>query len=218
MSALRIKSFTVNPLEVNCYVVSDETNEAVLIDPGCFADSEWDDVARYIRDNGLALKHCLLTHAHFDHIMGCNYAEQDFGVRPELHTDDVSLYNTLDQQALQFFGIRLKTKPTPIIGRCLNEGNNIDFGQHTLKVLHTPGHSPGGVCYLCEAEEVVFTGDTLFCGSMGRTDLTGGDAQQIGDSLVRLAALPENTVVYPGHGPATTIANERRWIQAIYSK
>ncbi|MBQ7056655.1 MAG: MBL fold metallo-hydrolase, partial [Bacteroidaceae bacterium] len=203
---------------VNCYVVSDETNEAILIDPGCFAESEWDDVAQYIRDNGLTLKHNLLTHAHFDHIMGCYFVERDFNVRPELHTEDVSLYNILDQQALQFFGIRLKTKPAPVIERCLNEGSTISFGHHTLEVLHTPGHSPGGVCFYCKEENAVFTGDTLFLGSMGRTDLTGGDTAQIYASLNRLAQLPDNTVAYPGHGPSTTIANEKRWIQATYNR
>ncbi|MBQ9362190.1 MAG: MBL fold metallo-hydrolase [Bacteroidaceae bacterium] len=218
MSTLRIKNFSVNPLEVNCYVVSDETNEAILIDPGCFAESEWDDVAQYIRDNGLTLKHNLLTHAHFDHIMGCYFVERDFNVRPELHTEDVSLYNILDQQALQFFGIRLKTKPAPVIERCLNEGSTISFGHHTLEVLHTPGHSPGGVCFYCKEENAVFTGDTLFLGSMGRTDLTGGDTAQIYASLNRLAQLPDNTVAYPGHGPSTTIANEKRWIQATYNR
>lgn len=218
MSALKIKTFCVNPLEVGCYVVSDETNEAVLIDPGCFAESEWDDVAQYIRSNGLTLKHNLLTHAHFDHIMGCYFVERDFGIRPELHTDDVFLYKTLDTQALQFFGIRLKTKPTPIIEKCLNEGNTISFGNHTLEVIHTPGHSPGCVCYYCKTENTLFTGDTLFCGSMGRTDLEGGNPAQIGSSLYRLSELPEETVAYPGHGPSTTIANEKRWIQAIYNR
>ena len=150
--------------------------------------------------------------------MGCYFVERDFNVRPELHTEDVSLYNILDQQALQFFGIRLKTKPAPVIERCLNEGSTISFGHHTLEVLHTPGHSPGGVCFYCKEENAVFTGDTLFLGSMGRTDLTGGDTAQIYASLNRLAQLPDNTVAYPGHGPSTTIANEKRWIQATYNR
>ena len=218
MSQLRIKTFVVNPLEVNCYVVSDDTREAVIIDPGCFAQSEWDDVAQYIRTERLTLRHCLLTHAHFDHIMGCHWAEQDFHVRPQLHTDDVPLYQTLPQQALQFFGIRLKTQPAPVLERCLNEGSQVSFGHTTLTALHTPGHSPGCLCFHCAGEGVIFTGDTLFCGSMGRTDLPGGDPRQMATSLLRLGQLPPSTVAHPGHGPRTTIANERTWIQAYYNR
>lgn len=218
MSQLRIKSFVVNPLEVNCYVVSDDTREAVIIDPGCFARSEWDDVAQYIRTEQLTLRHCLLTHAHFDHIMGCHWAEQDFHVRPQLHTDDVPLYQTLPQQALQFFGIRLKTQPTPVLERCLGEGSQVSFGHTTLTALHTPGHSPGCLCFHCASEGVIFTGDTLFCGSMGRTDLPGGDDTQMSRSLLCLSQLPHDTVAYPGHGPRTTIASERRWIIPTYGR
>ena len=105
-----------------------------------------------------------------------------------------------------------------MLERCLNEGSQVSFGHTTLTALHTPGHSPGCLCYLCEAEGVIFTGDTLFCGSMGRTDLPGGDDTQMSRSLLRLSQLPQDTVAYPGHGPRTTIASERRWIIPTYGR
>ena len=215
---LNIRTFTVNPLEVNAYVVSDETGEAVLIDPGCFAEAEWNDIAQYINSQHLTLKHCLLTHMHFDHIMGCHLLQRDFGLQPEGHGDDAPLYKAVGNQARQFFGINLNIHVQPPLAKCYNEGDAVAFGSHTFAILHTPGHSPGCVCYYCPAEHCIFTGDTLFRGSMGRTDLQGGNDSQMISSLLRLATLPEQTTVYPGHGPATNIANERTWIQAVYNR
>lgn len=212
---IKIKTFTVNPLEVNCYVLSDETKEAVLIDPGTFAASEWDDVAAYIRSEELTVRHCLLTHSHFDHIMGCHYAFRDLALKPEGHADDVEQYKMLPMQAKTFFGLSLSVPPQPDFGKCLNEGTTVAFGTHTLTVMHTPGHSPGCVCYYMEQDKLIFTGDTLFRGSMGRIDLPGGNGMAMMASLRRLSALPPDTQVYPGHGPATSIENEKGWIQAI---
>ena len=204
---IKIKTFTVNPLEVNCYVLSDETKEAVLIDPGTFAASEWDDVAAYIRSEGLTVRHCLLTHSHFDHIMGCHYAFRDLALKPEGHADDVEQYKMLPMQAKTFFGLSLSVPPQPDFGKCLNEGTAVAFGTHILTVMHTPGHTPGGVCYQCGGR--LFCGDTLFYHSYGRIDLPGGDAGQMAASLKRLLALDEETVASPGHGMRTKIAWER---------
>ncbi len=212
---LEIKSFEVNALGVNCYVVSDETNEAVIIDPGMFAESEWEEVREYVDSRGLSMKHCLLTHCHFDHVMACCHVERAWGLRPEGHTDDVGQYKMVYQQTRMFFGFDMNIPQQPPFGKCLNEGGTVQFGSHTLQVLHTPGHSEGCVCYYIEKEKTLFSGDTLFAGSMGRTDLLGGDNAKMMESLLRLSTLPADTIVYPGHGPATTIEKETRWIQAV---
>ena len=212
---LEIKTFEVNPLEVNCYIVSDETGEAVIIDPGMFAQSEWLEVAEYVQKRGLKMRHCLLTHMHFDHAMGCHFVDGQWGLKPECHTDDVFLYNKLSQQTAAFLGVSLITPQQPPVDICHNEGAQICFGSHEIEVLHTPGHSKGCVCYYIENEKILLSGDTLFAGSMGRTDLEGGDYSEMMDSLVRLSHLPGDTKVYPGHGPATNIENEKRWIQTV---
>lgn len=212
---LRIKSFIVNPLGVNCYVVSDESKEAVLIDPGMFATSEWDEAREYIRSEGLSVRHCLLTHCHFDHIMGCHYVEHDLGLAPEGHADDVEQYKALAKQTRAFLGMSLNVPEQPSFGRCLNEGSTVEFGNHSIAVMHTPGHSKGCVCYYIPSENVIFTGDTLFSGSMGRTDLQGGNDTEMRNSLLRLSELPDTIQVYPGHGTTTSIENEKGWIQVV---
>lgn len=215
---IKTKTFHVNPLEVNCYVVSDETNEGVIIDPGCFAKAEWDEISHYIYNKGISIKHLLLTHAHFDHIMGCHYGYENFGLQPICHTNDISVYKSLPVQTQMFLGPGIKTPEQPSIGRALNGDEEISFGNHTIKVLHTPGHSPGCVCYLIQDENVIFTGDTLFAGSMGRTDLEGGNNLQMAKSLIKLASLTANLHVYPGHGPETTIATEQQWIRKYFKE
>lgn len=212
---LEIKKFEVNPLEVNCYVVSDDTGEAVIIDPGMFAQSEWLEVAEYVKEKGLKVKHCLLTHMHFDHAMGCHFVDGQWELKPEGHADDVTLYKRMKEQTVMFFGMSLNIPPQPVVGTCHNEGAKIRFGSHEIEVLHTPGHSKGSVCYYIKNERTLLSGDTLFAGSMGRTDLEGGDNAEMMQSLLRLSELPEDTKVYPGHGPATNIENEKRWIQAV---
>jgi glyoxylase-like metal-dependent hydrolase (beta-lactamase superfamily II) len=121
----------------------------------------------------------------------------------------------MKEQTVMFFGMSLNTPPQPVVGTCHNEGAKIRFGSHEIEVLHTPGHSKGSVCYYIKNERTLLSGDTLFAGSMGRTDLEGGDNAEMMQSLLRLSELPEDTKVYPGHGPATNIENEKRWIQAV---
>lgn len=209
---LKIKPFIVNPIGENTYVVSDDTGEGIIIDPGCFTQSEWDAVTHYIYKEGIAIRHILLTHCHIDHVLGCHYANKSLGIQPTCHTDDIPLYRTVDVQARAFFGDSVSVPELPRVGKALNGGEEIVFGNHTIKVIHTPGHSQGCVCYLLEDENVIFTGDTLFAGSMGRTDLSGGNDRQMIHSLLLLAGMAPSLRVYPGHGLTTTIENERTWI------
>lgn len=207
---LDIRKFTCNMFQENTYVVSDETGEAVVIDCGAYFEAERRAVVSYIDSNGLRPVHLLATHAHIDHNIGNAALHARYGLRPELHAGDERLMGMLDTQANILCGITLDESQPPV-GRYLTEADTVAFGSHTLAIVHTPGHSPGGVFYHCEAEGVAFSGDTLFKGSIGRTDFWQGSATAITASLRKATALlPPETTVYPGHGPLTTIGDELR--------
>lgn len=207
---LTIQRFTCNMFQENTYVVSDETGEAVVIDCGAFYEAERRAITQHIEKNGLRPVHLLATHGHIDHNIGNGLIAERYGLKPELHGGDEQLMGMLGEQANVLCGITLD-KPLPPVGRYLTEADAIAFGTHTLTLVHTPGHSPGGVFYCCREEGVAFSGDTLFRQSIGRTDFWGGDARAITASLRKvMAALPEETAVLPGHGPQTTIGEERR--------
>ena len=205
---LNIQRFEVNPVQENCYVVSDETREAAVIDCGAFFDEERKAVVNYIKENGLTLRHVLCTHAHFDHIFGLDTLFEEFGIKPRLHPADRQIYDGMRQQVAAFFGTSYDKKMPPL-GDDLSDGELISLGNSELKVLHTPGHSPGSVLFYCESEKILFAGDTLFRMSVGRTDLQGGSWQQLMHSLHHVVAvLPQDVKVFTGHGPATTIGDE----------
>lgn len=206
-----IKSFEVNPLGVNCYVVSDESKEAVIIDCGCFHPDEWSEISNYIHKEELKVKHVLCTHLHFDHIMGVPMAFNELGLSPEAHKGDINIYNKVEEQFMKVARIKIDHIEMPPLGRELNDGDEITFGTSRLVVLYTPGHTTGGVCFYCKEENVIFTGDTLFRMSIGRTDLDGGSYETIMQSINRLKELPANTKAYPGHGPSTTIEEEAKY-------
>jgi glyoxylase-like metal-dependent hydrolase (beta-lactamase superfamily II) len=204
-----IKTFEVNPLQENCYVVSDETQDCVIIDCGAYYDAERQAIVNYIRDNQLNPTHLLCTHGHFDHNFGNDTIYHTFGLKPEIHADDASMISDLTKQCEQM-GLGLSfDKPSPPVGHHLEDGEDIVFGTHILKVIHTPGHSKGGVVLYCEAEKTLYTGDTLFRMSVGRTDLPGGSWGELMDSLEeKIATLPKDTTAYPGHGPKTLLSEE----------
>ena len=205
---LTIKTFHVNMLQENSYVAYDDTREAVIIDCGAFYDSERQAVVRFIRDEQLTLRHVLCTHGHLDHCFGNDTLLDAFGVKPEVHQADDFLMADLAKQADDFFAFPYH-HPTPPIGHYLSDGEIIEFGHHQLKVIHTPGHTPGCVTFYCEAERLAFTGDTLFRMSIGRTDFERGSWADMQDSLARLAReLPADTKLYSGHGPLTVMSDE----------
>lgn len=205
---LDIKTFQFNLLQENTYIVSDETRQCVVIDCGAFFDNEREAIVAYLHDQHLKPVHLLCTHGHLDHCFGNDTISEAFGLLPEVHADDEFLATDLAKQATDLLNVSYN-RPTPPIGRFFSGGDTIAFGTHELRVLHTPGHTPGGVSFYCEAEKVVFTGDTLFRMSVGRTDLERGSWQRLLHSLRDvLALLPPDTVVYCGHGPNTTIGDE----------
>lgn len=204
---LTIKKFTCNMLQENCYVASDDTRECIIVDCGAFYPEEREAIVGYIRENNLTPKHLIATHAHFDHNFGNDTIYKEFGLKPEVHANDEQLMNSLAQQALAVVGASINYEMPPV-GRYLHENDTIDFGSHSFKVIETPGHSPGGVFYYCEEENVAFSGDTLFKGSIGRTDFTGGSMFMLIQSLRMICQLPDETRLLPGHGPETTIGYE----------
>lgn len=203
---LKIKTIQCNMLAENCYIVSNNDNECIIIDCGAHSNGEYAYIEQYISDNALTPKMHLLTHGHFDHIMGAKWIFEKYGCAPIICSEDVNIYNNIKEEA-ENFGFTLDHNLPPVT-RCLNDGDTIDFGSCTFNVIHTPGHSRGSIVFYCASEHIAFTGDTLFNGSIGRTDLPGGSMFQIINSLRKLTQLPDDTTVYPGHGSKTTIGYE----------
>lgn len=206
---LNIKRFLTNMIAENCYVVSDDTREAVIIDCGAEDPEHEAMIARYIEAEQLHPVRQIYTHAHFDHIFGCGFVEEHYHIAPECHAADAPLYNNMDGQCVMFLGTHNRHR-MPALGGLLSEGDEIRFGNHSLQVICTPGHTPGGVCFYCASEKVLFSGDSLFSMSIGRTDFPGGNFEALRSSLKqKIMTLPEDVKVYPGHGGTTTIGYEK---------
>ena len=205
---ITVKTFCFNLLQENTYVVSDDTQECVIIDCGAYYQEERDALVKYISDNHLKPTHLLCTHGHFDHNFGINTVYETWGLKPEIASDDTWLISDLPGQFLAMAGVKLKwTYPEP--GHFFDNNEIIRFGSHQLQILRTPGHTPGGVTFYCAEEGIAFTGDILFRMSIGRTDFERGSYADILDSLRNvIAQLPADTKVYCGHGPQTTIGDE----------
>lgn len=196
------ETLVVGPLEVNCYIIGDPgTKEAMVVDPG----DEPDRIMERLRELGLTVKYLVCTHAHFDHVGALPELKKDTGAPIALHKDEIEIYQGARDMAA-FWGYNIEALPEPDL--LVQEGDKIRFGELSFEVLHTPGHSPGGICLY--GNGVVITGDTLFAGSVGRTDFYGGDLNKLRESFRRLLELPEDTEVLPGHGPTTTIGIEKR--------
>ena len=208
---LNVKSFCFNLLQENTYVVYDDTCECVIIDCGAYYQEERDALVNFINEHHLKPVHLLCTHGHFDHNFGINTVFDVWGLKPEIAPEDEWLISDIPGQFEAMAGLKIKwTYPEP--DHYFTKNEVIRFGQHQFKILRTPGHTLGGVSFWCEEEKVVFTGDTLFRMSIGRTDFERGSYTDIMHSLQRvLATLPADTKVYTGHGPQTTIADEKQY-------
>ena len=202
------KSLVVGPLASNCYIVGDEASkEGAIIDPADDAG----EILQSIRELGLTVGLIVLTHGHCDHIAALKEVKEATGAEIAVHTADAE-YSQQQAMALAF-GLHCPTPPPP--DRLLKDGDSIDIGDLHFKVMHTPGHTPGGICLY--GHGVLFSGDTLFNQGIGRYDLPGGDYAQLMHSLKNtLMSLPDETIVYPGHGPRTTIGAERRSNPFLY--
>ena len=196
-----VRKFVIGPLENNCFIVSDEkSKECAVVDPG----DEPDRILEFIRENALRVKYIVCTHGHFDHVGAVSDIKKETGASVVIHREDLAVYiRAKDQAAL--WGFDLDSQPPP--DSFVSEGDILGIGDLRFEVLHTPGHSPGGICLY--GEGILITGDTLFAGSVGRTDFPGGDLRALKKSFKRLMSFTDDTKVLPGHGPESTIGKER---------
>ncbi|MEM0095122.1 MAG: MBL fold metallo-hydrolase [Candidatus Bathyarchaeia archaeon] len=202
---MKVQTLTVGKLFTNCYVAAcTQTREAIIIDPGFETSTEATEVFRYVDGEALKIKFIINTHGHPDHVCGNGIAKEKFKAPILIHEKDAHMLGTFGKVIAKFFGFKNFSPPADML---LKDGDTVKFGNITLKVIHTPGHSPGSISLLGEKE--IFTGDTLFAGSIGRTDLPQGSDKDMRSSLEKLARLPDFLKVYPGHGPATTIGEEK---------
>jgi len=200
-----IKKLVVGPFASNCYIVGSElTKEGMIIDPG----DEAGQILKSVRDGQLDIKFIVLTHGHIDHVGAVKEVKQATGAEVCVHTDDAKSISEQEGRLISMLVSGLSYPAPSSPDRLLKDGDSIDLGNLHFLVLHTPGHTPGGICLL--GNGVLFTGDTLFNYGVGRTDLPGGSYSQLMNSLhTKLMVLPDETIVYPGHGPETTIGAER---------
>lgn len=199
-----LKTLEVGPFASNCYIVaSEKTKEAMVIDPGDEAEAILDTVKKL----GLKVKLIVITHGHVDHVSALGQVKEATGAPVAIHGDDAAILRGSGQMLTMMLGVKSDAPPAP--DRLLKDGDVIKVGELSFKVAHTPGHSPGGICLI--GEGVAFTGDSLFNYGIGRTDFPGSSYEELMQSIrTSLLTLPDDTVVLPGHGPETTIGDERR--------
>lgn len=204
---IQIKTFTCNPYQENSYFLFDESRECVIVDPGMYTGDEQNAVLKYIAENRLKPVLLLNTHCHIDHVLGNKFIYDTYGLRPQFHHGEEIVLNAVVSYAPQM-GIRYEVSPLPEI--YLSEGGTIEFGTSKLDILFAPGHSPAHLCFYSPDDRFVVGGDVLFRESIGRTDLPGGNHDQLIQNIHdKLFTLPDDCTVYPGHGPSTTIGYEK---------
>lgn len=205
---ITIERLEFNPFRENTYVLSDDTLECLIVDPGCQEAEEQDILLTYLEENQLKPAKIVNTHCHIDHILGTAFLHHRFKLPFLIHPLEKPLLASSVAQG-EFFGLEVEPPPEP--AAFLNEGDTVSFGNTVLEVIHIPGHSPGGIVLFSKEEKCMMTGDVLFQGSIGRTDLPGGDYDILVSSIrEKLLVLDPEIRVYPGHGPDTTIGTENQ--------
>ncbi len=205
---MKVKSFTFNPFQENTYVLYDDTKEAVIVDPGCYNNTEENELLQFINENNLKPVRLLNTHGHIDHVFGNAFVASQFNLDLELHEMDLEILKMAKIMA-EKYGLEYTVSPLP--GRYLSEREEIKFGNTALEIRFVPGHAPGHVVFYETVSKQLIGGDVLFQGSIGRTDLPGGNHEDLLESIRnQVFTLPDEVVVYPGHGPSTNVGFEKK--------
>ena len=205
---ITIDSFTFGPFQENTYILYDETKECIIIDPGCYDDQERNELNEFIENNKLNPVKLINTHCHIDHVVGNRFIADKYSLELEMNKHDKPMLDSLLTVAKMY---NLKAEPSPEPSVYLSEGDVIKFGNSTLKILFTPGHSPGSITFYNTEQKFMIVGDVLFQGSIGRTDLPGGNYETLISSIKnKLFPMGDEYVVYNGHGQSTTIGFERK--------
>lgn len=206
---MNIQSFTFNSFQENTYIIYDDNKECIIIDPGCHTNHEKEQLRLFIKDKGLLPVKLINTHCHIDHILGNQFVSNEWGIELSMHKNDLPLLEKSVDIAKAYFIDNYNESPYP--KKLLVDGDKINLGNNIFKILFTPGHSPGHICLYNEKHSILISGDVIFNGSIGRTDLPGGDYNQLITSINnKLLCLPDKTTIYPGHGPISSLGNERK--------
>lgn len=204
---MKVAQFTFNSFQENTYILYDNSSECVIIDPGCSNDEERQKLVSFIDDNKLTPTKLVNTHCHIDHVLGNRFIADKYDLVLEAHEGEVQILDSCDTVS-RMYGIPYEDSPP--IGKFIEEDIDYHFGNSVLKTIFTPGHSPASLSFYCEAAKVLIAGDALFQGSIGRTDLPGGDYDTLISNIkTKLLVLPDDVIVYSGHGPSTTIGREK---------
>ncbi len=205
---IQIKSFEFNPFSENTFLLYDETKECVIVDPGCYENHEKEELSSFIKDNALKPVRLINTHCHIDHVLGVKYIMESYGLDFHFHKKEMPIFESTEMVA-QMYGIPNVEMPIAP-SAFLDETDVVEFGVSKLDILFVPGHSPGHIAFVNKDQKFVISGDVLFYGSIGRTDLPGGEHKTLIDSIKsKLLPLGDDFVVHSGHGPATNIGFER---------
>jgi glyoxylase-like metal-dependent hydrolase (beta-lactamase superfamily II) len=203
---VQIERFVFNNFMVNTYLLYDETGECIVIDAACYEEQETMELASFLENKNLKLVRNLNTHCHIDHVLGNDFIFETYRLRPEYHKNSVPFFHTAKEIGSSF-GFKIERIPDPL--RFIEDGEEIRWGNSSLTALFTPGHAEGSLCFYNQPQGFVITGDVLFKDTIGRTDLPSGDFDQLMRSIkTKLFTLPGETIVYPGHGPETSIGYE----------
>ena len=205
---MEVKSFVFNPFMENTYLLYDESREAIIVDPGCYEDYEKKELTSFIADHDLKVTRLLNTHCHIDHVFGNQFVKDKYGVKLEIHAEDEATLKAVKVYAPNYGFQHFEEAE---VDQYFDEGDTISFGNSSLEIVFVPGHAPGHVAFYNKNEKIVIGGDVLFDGSIGRTDLPGGDFDTLIKSIhEKIFPLGDEMVIYPGHGATTTVGKEKQ--------
>lgn len=205
---IHVQKLTFNDFQENTYILFDDTKECVIVDPGCNTEGEREELRKFIDHHFLKPVHLLNTHCHIDHILGNKFVAETYGLKLSSHKKEAQVLASGVSVAAMY---HIPYDPSPDIDIFMDEGDTIDFGKSSLKVVFTPGHSPASISFVDVENKICISGDVLFYGSIGRTDLPGGNFETLTRAIKsKIFTLPDDIIVYPGHGPHTTVGHEKR--------